>query len=116
MGLTVALKSIESTDLKTFASTFMSACFIEAFVHGNSSKQASLDLMDLIQTKLNASPVPLVYRGLALRSVLLSDPMLIKFPVHHVDNVNSAIEYVIQVGEPSPLLRAKVWFDIDHGT
>ncbi|RCH96410.1 Insulinase (Peptidase M16), partial [Rhizopus stolonifer] len=104
------LEAIQAEDIQTFYPTILSHLHIESLVHGNIFKQdAQKMLQDAIQI---LDPKPLAasqFKGNHSLVLPLGSKTVYCRNVEDPNNVNSGIEYVIQVGHVTQtLLRAKL--------
>ncbi|RHZ61222.1 hypothetical protein Glove_349g91 [Diversispora epigaea] len=105
-----ALKDITSQDIQEFYPKLLSYIHIETFSHGNLFKEEALKLNQIVEDVLHSKPL--------FPSQLISDrgtilPQGKKYvyqrDVYNSQDINSAIEYYIQVGDLMDInLRAKL--------
>ncbi|KAJ3343860.1 Insulinase (Peptidase M16) [Gonapodya sp. JEL0774] len=98
-----ALKSITAQDVQEFYPRLLSRVFVEGLVHGNMYAYESKALAEVFVRTLGSSPVSAEERDSSSLSTILPTPsrLLHQRVVPNPDNLNSAIEYYIQCGDPA---------------
>ncbi|KAI8809513.1 Metalloenzyme, LuxS/M16 peptidase-like protein [Cladochytrium replicatum] len=95
------LEGIKPEDLEAFVPTLLSHMYIEGLVHGNVEREEAVRLGDILEVELKPKPLPIALRFTQLRSHVIPTGMSLIYerPVPNPENVNSAIEYYLQLGE-----------------
>ncbi|CAG8518542.1 18063_t:CDS:10, partial [Racocetra fulgida] len=104
-----ALEDITEQDIKAFYPELFSHLHIESLVHGNMFKEEALRLLQIVEDVLQPKPL-LPAELIGCRSIMLPEGKryLYQREVLDPNNVNSAIEYYVQVGNVvNKRLRAK---------
>ncbi|CAG8509238.1 15851_t:CDS:10, partial [Racocetra persica] len=104
-----ALEDITEQDIKAFYPELFSHLHIESLVHGNMFKEEALRLLQIVEDVLQPKPL-LPAELIGCRSIMLPEgkKYLYQHEVLDPNNVNSAIEYYVQVGNVvNKRLRAK---------
>ena len=104
------LSHITLDELKSFSQRLISQAHIEILVHGNSYREETLRVADLVETTLRPRTLP-SSQWPVRRNVLLQpgSNYVYEHTLTDPENVNSCIEYYLQVGSNMDAgLRAKV--------
>ncbi|RIB06084.1 Metalloenzyme, LuxS/M16 peptidase-like protein [Gigaspora rosea] len=94
-----ALENITEQDIKVFYPDLFTHLHIESLVHGNMFKDEALKLLQIVENVLQSKPL-LPAELIGCRSIILPEgkKFLYQHEVLDPNNVNSAIEYYVQVG------------------
>lgn len=97
------LALLNSSQVAPFTSQLYDNLFVEALVHGNWDIESSRRVIDNVLQQFGCrslSPNALMNgkRTLVIRD---GSQYVLQLPVHNAGNVNSAIEFVLQVGDPN---------------
>ncbi|TPX70225.1 hypothetical protein SpCBS45565_g01950 [Spizellomyces sp. 'palustris'] len=107
----VELYGITPQHVEEFYPHLLEQMHIEGLAHGNVEEDEALKLVSIVEDAFHPKPLPLFQRAQTMRTQLLV-PGISYIHVRDVpnaDNVNSAIEYYIQVGDFTDAeLRAKL--------
>jgi len=105
-----ALKDIKYEDIETFYPELLNQLYIESLIHGNIFKEDAIKILQKVEEILQ--PKALIPSQLLGRRTIIIPPgkrFIYQRDVFDLNNVNSAIEYHIQVGDlMDKELRAKV--------
>ncbi|SJX63498.1 related to STE23-Metalloprotease involved in a-factor processing [Sporisorium reilianum f. sp. reilianum] len=102
------LEQLDVAEVQQFLPDLLQRMHLEVLAHGNLAKEEAIELSNMAWNALKSCPVNKT-ELLSSRSMLLPEKCnhIWKLPVTNAANVNSAIEYYVQVGEPTDLsLRA----------
>ncbi|CAG8740860.1 38984_t:CDS:10 [Gigaspora margarita] len=94
-----ALENVTEQDIKVFYPDLFINLHIESLVHGNMFKDEALKLLQIVEDVLQSKPL-LPAELIGCRSIILPEgkKFLYQHEVLDPNNVNSAIEYYVQVG------------------
>ncbi|KXS20116.1 hypothetical protein M427DRAFT_52375 [Gonapodya prolifera JEL478] len=97
-----ALKGVTAAGVQKFYPKVLSQAFLEGLVHGNTYAYETLSLAEVFLNALQLGTAPPEDRDLMGRSTVLPMPsnFVHERNVPNADNLNSAIEYYIQCGDP----------------
>ena len=104
------LPHLTAKDIRAFFPLLLRQTHVETLVHGNMYKEDALRITQLVETTLNARPLPEAQWHVR-RSLLLPENSNYVYtrPLKDPKNVNNVIEYFVAVGDITDrLLRAKV--------
>lgn len=104
------IDEVQVADVQAYIPQLCGALFIDMLVHGNMSSTQAHALLSDVQSRLAYAALP-PQDTLAPRSLLLAPGTRVswRIPVANPGNVNSALEYYCQVGDPNDVqLRAKL--------
>lgn len=95
------IDSITPQCIDAFAKNYFTFMNVEGLIHGNVNQSSALDLSSDIQSVLNHSALPVYQRFPSMRTheLMESRHIIIRKQVHNSENVNSAIEYYLQIGD-----------------
>lgn len=95
------IDSVSHGDVQKYVGWVQEQMHIEMLAHGNISADKALELLEQVESHLGAKPLP-EHETLPSRSLLLppGSNTAWKLPVRNRENVNSSLEYYVQVGNP----------------
>ncbi|KAJ1565819.1 Insulinase (Peptidase M16), partial [Nowakowskiella sp. JEL0078] len=95
------INDITLDDVQQFVSTLFKNYYIEGLVHGNIEEPEAKHLVSIVQDEFAGSSLPLSARGQLMRTVIIprAKPLLVHLEVPNAQNLNSAVEYYIQIGD-----------------
>jgi len=95
-----SLESITMNDVIAFSTRLLSSFHVEALVHGNMSATEASEVVDIILEELKPQE-PLASNLPVIRVVKLENQVdyLFRFPEPNVNNTNSCIEILYQIGD-----------------
>ncbi|KAH6579183.1 hypothetical protein BASA60_003367 [Batrachochytrium salamandrivorans] len=98
-----ALEPLTSTDVQTFFPKLFERMHIQQLAHGNISKQRAIDIGNILLSRLNPKALPESQRLQSMLTKQISEgsSYIHIRDVPNAENVNSAIEYILQVGSLS---------------
>ncbi|WFD32379.1 insulysin [Malassezia sp. CBS 17886] len=101
-----ALEGIGAADLQEYARDICRALQLEMLVHGNVTSPQALDLLARTEKQLGAVPLSAADAA-PPRSLLLprGSNVAWRVPATNKENVNSSVEYYLQVGDPADVPR-----------
>jgi len=102
------MHDITPADVEAFGESLRSHLHYEMLVHGNKSADAARSLLAAAEARIGAAPLPPA-ECVPPRSLLLAPGSRVAWvlPVANPDNLNSSLEYFLQVGDPTDVrLRA----------
>lgn len=106
-----ALEGIKLADVLDFSQSIFNALFVEGLIHGNVSAEEAKRLGNIVIEKLNFKPLNTSDRFPKMGTYAVKEgaSSIYKVNVFNPTNVNSAIEYCIQMGEEwDPICRANL--------
>jgi insulysin len=102
------LENVTVESLQNYIPSLLSSMFYEVLIYGNVYEEAAVKWSDIIRTGFECKPLHPFHRLISARSHIIPHGTIIftypkghyalQLPVHNVHNLNSAIEYVLQVG------------------
>ncbi|EST05004.1 Peptidase M16, N-terminal [Kalmanozyma brasiliensis GHG001] len=102
------LEQLTVAEVQAFLPDLLQRMHLEVLAHGNLAKGEAIELSNMVWSTLKSRPVNKT-ELLSSRSLLLPEKCnkIWNLPVNNAANVNNAIEYYVQVGEPTDIsLRA----------
>ncbi|CAG8435673.1 5819_t:CDS:10 [Scutellospora calospora] len=105
------LEKIQCEDVQKFYPTLFDQVMFEGFIHGNMSRDDSLDMIKILEDILKPSEEILKSQLIGNRSVCIPDGKKFVYSMDVPDEkeINSAIEYYVQIGDKMDReLRAKL--------
>ncbi|KAI9096425.1 Metalloenzyme, LuxS/M16 peptidase-like protein [Phlyctochytrium arcticum] len=95
------LAAITPEDVETFFHETLATMHIEGLAHGNIEVDDALKLVNIVEDLLKPKPLPLFTRVQTMRTHLLpsSSSYIYIRGVPNPENLNSAIEYYLQIGD-----------------
>ncbi|KAH6565205.1 hypothetical protein BASA62_007439 [Batrachochytrium salamandrivorans] len=98
-----ALEPLTSADVQTFFPKLFERMHIQQLAHGNISKQRAIDIGNILLSRLNPKALPESQRlqSMLTKQIPEGSSYIHIRDVPNAENVNSAIEYILQVGSLS---------------
>ncbi|KAJ3300130.1 Insulinase (Peptidase M16) [Borealophlyctis nickersoniae] len=105
------LEGITPEMIQNFYPHLLEAMYIEGLVHGNVEEQEALKLLEIVEKAFSPKPLPVFQRWETMRTQVVptGSSYIYLRDVPNANNLNSAIEYYLQVGDFTDAeLRAKL--------